>query len=556
MDNTAIIANHLKDKQRSHEFKKRRYSQWNENYILSRDKVITNRLTQRQPINVPVIRESIQSWISKIDEAPKLSFSSRGNGNKDKDGEIILNELWDYDFDRLKLELVDNLEKKVVGLTGRGFKKWGWANGDIFCDVIDPYDIDIDPTCNVLDLNSANYIIHKNIFRSLRSILANPKYDEAAKKELKTFLATKEGIIATNLTHEAYLEKKQRLELIGVENYDTEFQAGDIIVELNEDYKIIWSEAEKRFVRHVIVIAADKYVLSNKPMKEALGLSRLPIVSWASDPDLNDIWSDGIADNVRTFNKVVNMYISQDLENRTYRNFGMYFYNTLGGTFSPKTFDPKPFGMYGIPGKPSEMVEQMRIEPLNDTAQQITFLKNLIQSSVSQTSIERGEVQEGDTTLGEVKLSLQQSQKKNAVVSKNYRTAWEESGYIWYELRQENMKGTIKLWKKGANGVFYSKDVAPSDWKQAQGYEIKVVLRADKEAEDDQALKKLQYVKQSFEGNPVAQKIIRRKELELLGWTTEDIDAVMQAEEQPTQPPTMPGQIPGQQVTQPQPTQM
>ena len=44
---------------------------------LYRDKVNTNRLTQRQPVNIPIIRETISSWISKIDEAPKLSFETR-----------------------------------------------------------------------------------------------------------------------------------------------------------------------------------------------------------------------------------------------------------------------------------------------------------------------------------------------------------------------------------------------------------------------------------------------------------------------------------------------
>ena len=78
MDKASIIAEHIKDKDESSKFKERRYSQWNENYSLYRDKVNTNRLTQRQPINVPIVRESIMSWISKIDEAPKLKFEARG----------------------------------------------------------------------------------------------------------------------------------------------------------------------------------------------------------------------------------------------------------------------------------------------------------------------------------------------------------------------------------------------------------------------------------------------------------------------------------------------
>ena len=553
MDNTQLIIQHKAEKDASIKFKERRFQQWNENYYLYRDKIITNRLTQRQAVNVPIVRETIQTWISKIDEPPVLNFETRGKSNKSADGEIVLNEMWDYYYDKLKLDLLDNMEKKIVGLQGRGFKKWGWAKGEIFCDLIDPFDMDVDPRCNPLDLNSADYVIQKNIFRSLRQILANPKYKESAKKQLKMYLDSKEGLIAAGTTKEAYDEKMERLNTLGVSNYD-DFRASDVLVDINESYKLVWDDENDQFVRHLIVIAADKVVLYNEPLKDAIGIECLPIVSWASDPDLNDLWSDGIADSVRTFNKITNIYISQDLENRSYRNFGMYFFNTLNGTFQPRSFDPKPFGMYGVPGNPREIVQQMDIQPLADTAPTIQWLKDLIQSSVAQTPTERGEQEKGQTTLGEVQLSLQQSQNRNTVVSKNYRKAWEESGYIFYELLNANSKGQFTLYKKGGDGKYYPKDIQPSDWQNPDGYECKVTIKAEKEANDDMDLRKLAYVKNSFQMNPVALKIAREKELELLDWSPEEIEQVMQFEEQamnPTQQPALPA--PGQEEKAPLP---
>lgn len=548
MDNETLIAQHKKEKDSSVLYKDRRYKQWDENYALYRDKIITNRLTQRQAINIPIIRETLQTWISKIDEAPMLEFESRGKDNKSKDGEIILNELWAYYYDKLGLDILDNLEKKVVGLQGRGFKKWGWAKNEIFCDLIDPYDIEIDQNANPLDLDSAYYVIHKNIFKPLRMVLANPKYDEKAKKELKSYLDSKEGLLASAQSKEEWDKRQERLNTLGVTNYD-EFKASDVMVELNESYKLIWHEDEKRFVRHLIVIGSDHIVLYNKPLKEAIGIDFLPIVSWMSDPDLNDQWPDGIADNVRTFNKVVNMYISGDLENRTYRNFGMYFYNTLNGQFQPRAFDPKPFGMYGVPGNPSEIVQQMRIEPLGDTAEQITFLKELIQSSVAQTPTERGVQEKGQTTLGEVQLTLQQSTGRNEVVAKNYRRAWKQSGVIFYELMKANSSGIITLYKKGGDGNYQPRDISPSDWISPEGYECKVVLKNEKNAVDDLDLKKSQFVMQAFPNNPVAIQIAQRKMLETLDWDKDEIDQVFQEQAQPTMPlegSTMPQDVSNQ----------
>lgn len=528
MDNDTLVAEHIKDKRRSTEFKERRFQQWNENYLLYRDKVLLNRLTQRQPVNIPIMRETIQTWISKIDEPPMLTFESRGKSNKDLDGEIVLNELWGYYYDVLKLDILDNLDKKIVGLQGRSFKIWGFSEGKIFCDILDPYDVDISPGANPLDLDSADSVIRKNIFRPLRSILANKSYEAEAKTLLKTYLATDGGLIKAKEMRDEYEMRQERLRIIGAldaNNYDM-YTSGETMVEINENYKMLWDPEEKKYCRYLVKIAADKVVLYKKKLKQAIGINRLPIVSWADDPDLNDQWPDGKGDSVRTINKVVNMYISQDLENRTYRNFGMYFFNTKNGTFKPKAFDPKPFGMFGVPGNPAEMVQQMDIHPLEDTAQQITFLKNLIQSSVAQTPTERGIGDTGTETLGEVKINLRQSTGRNEVTAKNYRRAWKESGTIFYELLNANSRGSLTLYKKGTDGEYRAKEVVPTDWQNPKGYECKVLFKADKEIEDQYSLKKLQLVKQDFVNNPVAMKIARRKELELLGWTPEEINEV------------------------------
>ena len=529
MDNEVLISEHIRSKEDSKRFKERRFGQWNENYALYRDKVSTNRLTQRQPINIPIVRETIQTWISKIDESPKLRFEARDQGSRAKTAEIIFNEIYNYYYDKLKLDVLDNLDKKIAGLQGRSFKKIGVSKREVFIDIVDPYDIEIDPRCNPLDIESAAWLIHTHIYRSLKQILADNNYTEEGKSELKQFLDSKQGLIKAATDLETYERRKERLVNLGVNNFD-EYRASDVLLEINESYKMVWHDKEKKFIRHLITIANDSVVLNNKPIKECIGIDRLPFVSWAPDPDLIDFWSDGIADSVRTFNKVTNMYISQDLENRTYRNFGMYFFNTLNGTFQPRGFEAKPFGMYGVPGNPAEVVKQMDIQPLSDTMPTISWLKDMIQSSVAQTPLERGEQQKGNSTLGEVQLSFQQSSQRNTVVSKNYRRAWKELGELFYDLFKANITGSIKLFKKGGDGNYYEKDAIQTDWLLPKGYEVVVQLQAERDAASDFDLKKIQYVKNSFANNPTAINIAKKKELELLDWTDDEINAVMQAE--------------------------
>jgi len=556
MDNSTLINQHQQEKDQSIQFKKRRFDQWNENYTLYRDKVATNRLTQRQAVNIPIIRDTVQNWISKIDEAPQLEFETRGSGNRDLDGEVVLNELWQHTYDTQSLDIIDNLEKKIVGIQGRGFKYWYMKDNRIKCAVVDPYDIDVDPQTNPLDINTARYFNHKNIFIPLRAILANKSYTKEGKDALKVYLDSKQGLLQANRSDEEAQSRRQRLEDLGVTNYDA-YKASDVQVELNRSHKLIWDKTENRFVRHLIVIALDSVVLYNKPLKEAIGIDYLPYATWASDPDLNDIWSDAIADNVRQMNKVVNMYFSQDLENRAYRNFGMYFFNTMNGTFTPQAFEARPFGMYGVPGNPSEVIQQMQIQPLGDTTSQIDYLKNMIQSSVAQTPTERGLQDKAMATLGEVELSFQQSDQRQQVVAKQYRQSWEQSGQIFYDLLDSNSRGRIKLYKKAADGKFQPKEVGREDWYNPQGYEVRVVLQSEKSANDDMDLKKNAYIKNSFLDNPVALKIAKRKELELIGWSPTEIEEVIQFEENKgqQQPQGMGAPVEEGASEQPQPAQ-
>ena len=49
---------------------------------------------------------------------------------------------------------------------------------------------------------------------------------------------------------------------------------------------------------------------------------------------------------------------------------------------------------------------------------------------------------------------------------------------------------------------------------------------------DQYSIQKAQYVIANFQQNPVALKIAKKKQLEIMDWTTDEIDQAMQFEEQ------------------------
>src|SRR3990167_1225551 len=102
------------------EYRERRHDDWLENYTLARDKVITNRLTQRQTINIPLVKYVLNTLLKEMMDPPQLYFASLDN---DEQAEIFYNEYWKETFKINKLVVKDFVDKKQNALYGRSFKK-------------------------------------------------------------------------------------------------------------------------------------------------------------------------------------------------------------------------------------------------------------------------------------------------------------------------------------------------------------------------------------------------------------------------------------------------
>lgn len=535
IEQDVIVASHVKTKRKMVDFKSRRFEQWNDNYALYRDKVKRNRITQRQAVNVPVIRETLKSWIANIDEPPAMRFKNMAKGNEYRDKDIMVDELWQKFFDDELLELKDQTDKKIVGLQGISFKEIGWDKEKQFpyLSLKDPYDVLLGKGEDPFDLQKHRCVKVINIFKSLNEIVDNEIYDKDARAKLKLQYATDGGKIIASGARESYEQKEQRLKEIGAESNDAVINVDDTVVELNISYDLVYDKKEKKNVRYYRLYAADNVLLVNKPIKDALGFDFIPMVMWGTDPDLNDVWPDGYADNVRQINKIINVYLSQDIENRGFRNFGMFFYNNLNGKFVPKGIDARPFGMYGMPGNPNDMMKQVEIQPLNDTNYQIDFLKNMAQASVSQTAGERGE-SAGAQTLGEFQKLMEISGEMNNVDTKHYRRAWVMLADMFVKILEAKQIGRVKLFKEGGDGEYRGKDIYQKDWTVSEGYKCIPVFTKEQQQKDGLEVQKTGYVMTNFAANPVALKIAKRKQLEALGWKPEDIEQVMQYEEQAT----------------------
>src|SRR5690606_40920604 len=92
-----------------------------------RDTVTINRLTQRQSVNIPLMKQTIRTLLKDVDDMPVIEFENLDN---DKQAEIFKNEYWKYTVEINNMELQDIVDKRQVFLFGRSFDQWQVIDGD------------------------------------------------------------------------------------------------------------------------------------------------------------------------------------------------------------------------------------------------------------------------------------------------------------------------------------------------------------------------------------------------------------------------------------------
>jgi len=534
-------------------FVERKYLDWTENYELYRNKVKTNRLTQRQAVNIPLMKETIKTILAKVDDITIVDWRELSG---DQEKELIFQEIWNRDMDRINIHEIDIQDTKTVLMYGRAFQKLNFDDDGFCVKALDIYDVIIDPMVDPVDIETARFVIHRNIFRSLREILASDRYTEVGKKALRMYLTSPDGIILSSENEEEWKKKQDRLKSMGVNEADfPTFAGGDTVINLTEHYTEVWNTKTKEFERRVVCYANDTIELSNHTLEELLGVTFWPFVTWAEDIETQDFWSDSVADLIRTPNKVLNIWFSQMVENRTLRNFQMHWYDATVEGYQPQTYEPGPGRMLPAPGDPNKTIMPVAVDGLDETMNAINFLTSIAERASGATAIEKGQAEQGVQTLGEVQILVGKANERSATLMKLRRRAKEEFAMKYYQIVAANYSSKMTLYKRGRDEKMWPKAVYKSDWQSKQGYEATVLSSSEQEQESTKEIQKFQFVIQQSPNNIPLRKIALARELNILKLSPEEIKSIQNFEEQAMQQPQLGQPMPGQPQGQPSPLQ-
>ena len=517
-------------------YQSRRWGQWEENYLLYRDTVEINRLTQRQAVNVPLIKETVKTVLSKIQDYPTLSWQDRGG---DEDKEIGVTEFWRDDAERNRLDLLDTVDKKQVILYGRTHTKHNLKNGRWVYEIKDIRDVLVDKKTKPHDIQTARHIEELNIWKPLAEILVDDRYDQTAKSlmSLQNINGGATGTAQSSVigARAEAQERDERLLGLGVELDLLDENAYETMVQLTQHFTELWDASQKKYVRYVILVAGydTDYILRAEPLKDAIGIDEWPFDTWADDLEATDYWSDGIVDSIRAINQTINIWISQLIENRTLRNFGMNFYDsTASEGFTPAGYEPRPGGWYPLPGKPADVYQNVQVENLGTVVEDISFLVSLAEKASATGAIDKGVVEQGKRTLGEIEIAVSKAMERTTAMALYYKHSRKDMGKKWYEINEANISSNqkITLYKQNSKGKLKGIALERDNWVSDEGYEITVESISEQVTERTDELIRLQAVKQFFPDNPPLDEAIQKRAVMIAKLSPEELTDIMDYE--------------------------
>jgi len=552
LDNELQLIEH--EKESAYNYRERRHDQWRENYTLSRDRIQTNRLTQRQSINVPLMKYGLATILKDIDEASLVTFSSLSN-NEEK--EILFNEAWNEFWKRNKGKLKDRASKKHLGLYGRYFKKLNIVNGKAVFDVVLPENILVDRYLDPLDLDSARILIHINIFESLTNILANEDFDQDARNSLSQYFATDGRQVESATNVDRMNNMNDKMADMGVT--DTESPVvGTTIVELNEVYRKEYNATLQEEEIIVYVVAATSnglYKLSKKPLEDVLGETKenawryhFPYTTGSADPEADDFWNDGPGDTIRQSNKLTNSMASSMAENRILRNFNMHYYNSSNASFVPQVFQPTPWAWFPVPGDPNETIKDVTVGDLSESLDEMQFFIGISEKAIGATSVQTGELPPSQVKLGQTEIAVANARDRIGLIGLGILQENEDFAqkFIWLIEGAKNLLDEVTIHKKGREGKrIWSKTIKPSDYWDETGFVAEVRMREDKDQQEVTTIQKLRAAKEEMPMNLPLQNIIKKKLLDFADLKAEEAKEVMDFEKNNSNNMNMMGVMPG-----------
>jgi hypothetical protein len=540
-----ILAQYQLEKQAAIKARQSKIAHWLQDEELYNG-VIQKTLLTKSNLHTPKVFEGVNDMAARLGDFPKIEFDTKPEG--DENAGDIMEHLFLYDGRKSDLDHLWELAKIEGGIYGRPiFKEIPSADGVKF-QLIDTMSFLISPLSPTIEsaLDCGQQFIYKTAAQLMEDA---DEYGYDKKEVMKARKAVSETIGNAN---PEVSQKNLRLAYLGFDNVNL---AGAKVVELTEWYTHIVNDKGLP-EKYVLTVANDQFLLRAIPITEAGMEDKFPYISRALFPRLVSFWVPSVADIYRDPNLAMDVIINQNIDNNTYRNFGMLFTDSASG-LKQASIVPRPLGV--TPVNTNNRSIKDVVMPYNppDISQSAGLGQNI--ESLADNAAGLGFVlPQGRSKMSASQLNLEMSllEQRLSTSKNNLMYMARDMGQMYADLIKKNLTTPRKVKTFGMKDLTIS-GVTKGNFKGVD-FIAKATARENVQANKAIRQKSIQALFTMFKADPDVpnQKYLRELTAEEFGLSPTQIDKLMtQNEPQPQQPQTQPQASQGQPVIPTMPNQ-
>lgn len=392
-------------------------------------------------IPFPIMSKQIDSYYSKIDEPPTLTFKIPNKKNLSQK----IQKAWEQESSNSRSGWArrDRAEKKMALLSGRGISKIYSSSVDnkykSHYDVVDVYNFVADPKRG--NLEAGKYHGEVNIFTTkarMKNMAKASVYDgKQVEKLLNWGISTRQ-----DGEQEALQKQQERLKSLNITTQNSNSELGynlcQWIMKYNDKlYYLLFDLGTGIWVR------ADELV-NIFPSKKT------PYVSWAVNYDEYAFWTKGVGDDILPIAEAIRLLLNTALENekRRTRPMRMVESGSLMDVNELMDYIPDNVILTNPSKKPN--VIDIQTPEIRTTLQLAEFFNGFMESKAG---VGGSQQDEKDIKVGVYYGQLAQDADIVGTINKEYAESYSHKGYRFFWGLKKNLTEPIALDMLGKDGV-------------------------------------------------------------------------------------------------------
>jgi hypothetical protein len=482
----------------------------------------------RSNVMLPKAQGFVETLLSKVDDAPNIRYVKGEQADLNK--ERLMNALIEQDSSPMhgNWAMKDLLGKKQGIIYGRAIYEYHASSAGEYkshLTLVDVYDFFIDPSAGGLDIEQADYLGRKGIYKSAEDLEAGVEKGKYIKKEVKALIAD-----GGKIDDSENKEKDNRYYALRTDKQRIHAHGEKKMFNLVE-----WYTTYKGVRYYVLFDIQTGVAIRVEEMINMFNSELYPFMTWATNPDLVEFWSPSPLDAVREIFMAQTVSINQMLDNAEQINKPMKAYN-VNSIQNPSLLNYRRDGKIPFKGNVNLQNDLKIIEtPSIDTPIKVyNILEGIAAVESGITPDAKGVSQE--ERVGILESNIAQVADRLGLLNKSYSDGYHRLGKLYYEGVKEHMTTNVAVRMTGIEGIEFEEISKSKIVPENHDFDISIVSSSADEQVDIRKKRQVIEYLNGLTNNPIINAKARVVlGAEIAGLSQDQIKALLSPEDLDTE---------------------